>query len=87
MNVVLAAPIMGQINPFSGYPAEPVSLDHRSIGDREGGQPRRNPQRQKLAPQPQAEDQVELHSDAEETPVLPEPTLDDADDGHVDVTA
>jgi hypothetical protein len=77
---------MGQINPYSGYSAEAVSLDRRLIGDREGRQPRREPKRPK--PQPQAEDQVELHGEAEQAPEVQPPPVDEiGDSGHVDITA
>jgi hypothetical protein len=75
---------MGQINPFSVYSTESVSLDRRAIGDRQGRKAPRDPKRQK----PQAEDEVELHTDADETiPTPAEPMEEHGEDGHVDVTA
>jgi hypothetical protein len=77
---------MGQINPFSAYSTEAASLDRRPVSDRESRQQHRDPKQPK--PQPQAEDQVELHSDAEQDPPAPaQPISDDSQDGHVDVTA
>jgi hypothetical protein len=77
---------MAQINPYSGYLAEPALLDRRPIGDRKSGQPRREPQKEKPPEQP--EDQVELHGEADELPV-PEPKISEVGDegGHLDVCA